>query len=72
MYDNSTCAVHFSDEIIQICCADYEEIDDICVGEYHMCVGEYKHALVSMTCVGEYDMCVGEYSMCVAEYDMCW
>jgi hypothetical protein len=42
MYDKSTCAVHFRDETIQICCADYEEMDDKCIGEYNMCVGEYN------------------------------
>jgi hypothetical protein len=50
MYDKSICAVHFSGEIIQICCNDYEEIDDKCIGEYSICVGEYN------ICVGEYNM----------------
>ena len=57
IYDNSTCAVHFRNEIIQICCDYYEEVEDICVGEYNMCVGEYdicvggKNVLVSITYV---------------------
>jgi hypothetical protein len=36
MYDKSTCAVYFSGEIIQKCCADYEEIEDRCIGEYYI------------------------------------
>jgi hypothetical protein len=33
--------------------------------------------LVSIACVGEYNMCVGEYNVwclveCVGEYNMCW
>ena len=43
IYDNSTCAVHFRNETMKICCAYYEEVDDICVGEYNICV--------SITCV---------------------
>ena len=51
MYDKNTCAVHFRDETIRICCADYEEMGDKCIGEYNMCVGEYS------ICVDEYDVC---------------
>ena len=49
IYDNSTCAVHFRNETMKICCAYYEEVNDTCVGEYNICV--------SITCVGEYIMC---------------
>ena len=66
MYDKSTCAVHFRDETLQICCADYEEMDDRCIGEYNICVGEYN------ICVDEYSICVDEYNICVDEYDVCW
>ena len=36
IHDNNTCAVHFRDDIMQICCADYEEVEDRCIGEYNM------------------------------------
>ena len=61
MYDKNTCAVHFSGEIIQKCCADYEEIEDRCIGEYYIPVW-----------VGEYNICVYENDICVGEHNMCW
>jgi len=58
IYDNSTCAVHFRDKIIQICCIYYEDVEDRCVGEYNICVSIIC-VLVSISCVREYDMCLG-------------
>jgi hypothetical protein len=50
IYDNRTCAVHFRDIIIKICCANYEEVEYRCVGEYTRCVS-ITDVLVSITYV---------------------
>ena len=70
IYDNNTCGVHFRDIIIQICCANYEEVEDRCVGEYTRCVSiayvlvSITYVLVSITYVLVSIACVSEHNMC--------
>jgi hypothetical protein len=37
------------------------------------CLGEYNMCVgAHKICVSEYNMCVGAHKICVSEYNMCW
>ena len=84
IYDNRTCAVHFRNMITKICCANYEEVEYRCVGEYTRYVSitdvlvSITYVLVSIAyvLVSRTDVLVSITDVlvsikCVGEYNIC-